>query len=82
MRAASKDNDRSERFEHYRTLASLKEYVLIAQDKPHVEQFVRQPDDRRLLSETNRLDGSIELASIGCSLSVSEIYVKVKLIGS
>lgn len=75
----TKDYDRGEKFEHYRALASLMEYLLIAQDKAHIEQFVRQSDDRWLLSETNRLDGSIELLSIACSLSVAETYAKVDL---
>jgi len=78
---STKDYDRGEKFEHYRTLTSLMEYILIAQDKHHVEQFVRQPDNRWLLSETNQLDGIIELDSIGCELALTEIYNKVKVTG-
>ena len=47
--------DRGGKFAHYRKLASLMEYVLIAQTKPHVEYYVRQPDNRWLLAETNNL---------------------------
>lgn len=71
--------DRGGKFEQYRTLESFKEYVLVAQDKPHVEHFVRQPDNRWLLSETNRMEDSIELNSIGCTLALTEIYDKVNL---
>lgn len=78
---STKDYDRGEKFEHYHTLTSLREYILIAQDKHHVEQFVRQPDNRWLLSETNQLDGVLELDSIGCSLALNEIYDKVKVTG-
>lgn len=74
---STKDYDRGEKFEHYRTLISLAEYVLIAQGKPHVEHFVRQPDNRWLLAETNRLEDTIHLPSIACDLALAEVYDKV-----
>ncbi len=76
---SSKDYDRGGKFEHYRSLASLNEYVLIAQDKYHVEHFVRQPDNRWLLSETNWLEDTIHLSSIDCDLALIEVYDKVEL---
>ena len=76
---SSKDYDRGGKFEHYRSLASLNEYVLIAQDKHHVEHFVRQPDNRWLLSETNWLEDTIHLSSIDCDLALIEVYDKVEL---
>jgi len=76
---SSKDYDRGGSFEHYLSLASLNEYVLIAQDKHHVEHFVRQPDNRWLLSETNRLEDTIHLSSIDCDLALIEVYDKVEL---
>jgi Uma2 family endonuclease len=79
---STKDYDRGGKFEHYRTLTSLTEYVLIAQDKYHVEHFVRQPDSRWLLAETNRLDDTIHLPSIACDLALTEVYDKVDTLGS
>lgn len=76
---STKDYDRGGKFEHYRSLASLSEYVLIAQDKYHVEHFVRQPDNRWLLSETNRLEDTIHLPSIDCALALIEVYDKVEM---
>ena len=77
---STKDYDRGEKFEHYRTLPSLSEYVLIAQDKYHVEHFVRQPDNRWLLSETNLLEDTIHLSSIACDLVLTEVYDKVEML--
>ena len=77
---STKDYDRGEKFEHYRTLISLAEYVLIAQDKPHFEHFVRQPDNRWLLAETNRLEDTIHLPSIACNLALAEVYDKVDIL--
>ncbi|MBI5015561.1 MAG: Uma2 family endonuclease [Deltaproteobacteria bacterium] len=76
---STKDYDRGGKFEQYRTLESLKEYVLIAQDRPHVEHHVRQPDDRWLLEETNRPEDVVALPSIGCTLALIEIYDKTEL---
>ena len=76
---STKDYDRGEKFEHYRMLPSLSEYVLIAQDKYHVEHFVRQPDNRWLLSETNLLEDTIHLSSIACDLALAEVYDKVEM---
>ena len=75
---ATQDYDRGAKFEQYRTIESLAEYVLIAQNKPHVEHFVRQPDGRWILSETNRLDAHIELSCIGARLALADLYEKVK----
>lgn len=72
--------DRGEKFEQYRLLASLKEYVLIAQHKHHVEHFVRQADNTWLLSETNQLADTVALISIGCHLQLAEIYDKVDVL--
>jgi Uma2 family endonuclease len=76
---STKDYDRGGKFEHYRSFASFREYVLIAQDRCHVEHFVRQSDNRWLLSETNRLEDTIHLSSINCNLALTEVYAKVEM---
>ncbi len=69
--------DRGEKFAHYRRIESLKEYVLVAQDKHRVEHYIRQPDDQWLMSERNKVEDRMELVSINCTLLLSEIYDKV-----
>ena len=71
--------DRGRKFEHYRHLDSLVEYVLIAQQRPHVESFRRQSDQHWLLAECSGLDGTLRLESIDCDLALAEIYAKVEL---
>ena len=73
--------DRGKKPEHYRSIPSLAEYVLIAQDKPHVEHYVRQPDNQWLLSETDKLEDTILLPSIQCNLRLAENYLKIKFGG-
>lgn len=58
----------------YQSIASLQTYVLVAQDRARIEQYVRQPDDTWLLSTAAGLDKSIYLASIDCTLALSEVY--------
>ncbi len=70
--------DRGEKFEHYRKLDSLQEYLVIAQERHHVEHHVRQPEGQWLLSETDSVDAVIELPSIACHLLVADIYEKVE----
>jgi Uma2 family endonuclease len=69
--------DRGKKFESYQRIASLTEYVLVSQDIPRVEQFLRQLDGRWLYSETSG-EGIIELASIECKLSFRDIFAKVE----
>jgi Uma2 family endonuclease len=69
--------DRGKKFEQYRTLPSLREYLLFAQDAPHIERYTFRPDGCRLFSDSKGKDASIELASISCTLPLSEIYDKV-----
>ncbi|MBL8163980.1 MAG: Uma2 family endonuclease [Anaerolineae bacterium] len=68
--------DRGKKFTDYRTLQSLQEYILIAQDKAYFERYVRQ-DDAWLLREVRGLDATLELSAIGCTLALAEVYDKV-----
>ena len=72
--------DRGGKFTHYRKLTSLMEYVLIAQTKPHVEHYVRQPDNRWLLAEADSLHQSLHLPSTDCHLVLAEVYDKVDIV--
>ena len=71
--------DRGRKFEHYRKLESLAEYVLIAQHRPHVESYRRQPDQQWLLTESTGLESTLRLHSIDCELALMEVYDKVEL---
>jgi Uma2 family endonuclease len=71
--------DRGKKFEHYRQIDSLLEYLLVAQDHHRVEQFTKQKDGRWIFAEASSLEDTIKLASIGCELALEEIYDKIKL---
>ncbi len=70
--------DRGTKFEHYRTINSLSDYILVAQDKIHLEYYVRQSDRSWLFSEFKFVKDKFQIQSIGCELSLKEIYEKVE----
>ena len=69
--------DRGDKFTGYRQLESLQEYLLVAQDRPHVEQYTRLRDGRWLLSEAAHLEAVIHLPSLAADLALSEVYADV-----
>ena len=77
---STKDYDRGGKFAQYRKIPSFAEYVRVAQDECHVEQFVKQAHGGWLLSETSRLEDTLTLPSIECTLPLSDIYEKVQFL--
>lgn len=71
--------DRGRKFGFYRTIESLADYVLVAQDECRVEQYAKQPDGRWLLTDHRLPEDLVELASIQSTLKLSEVYEKVAL---
>lgn len=69
--------DRGAKFAHYRRLASLQQYVLVAQDRLSIECYTRHAPDQWLLSEVTELEQILTLGSIGCTLTLKEVYEKV-----
>lgn len=68
--------DRGGKFAHYRKIPTLREYLLVAQDQPSIERYLRQ-GDVWILSEAVGLEADVPLESIDCVLSLREVYDKV-----
>ncbi len=65
--------DRGRKFAYYRTIKSLQHYILVAQDKPAVERYVRNADDSWTLAVFG--DGAnVELAALQCTINVDSLY--------
>jgi Uma2 family endonuclease len=71
--------DRIAKSSYYRTLDSLAEHLLVAQDEVRLEQYVKQANGQWLLFECSSLDKVVELPSISCSLALRDVYDKVSL---
>ncbi len=70
--------DRGTKSAHYRQIDSLQEYVLVSQSEPRVEVYQRLPDGNWLLREALSIDQSITLASVGITLPLQEVYLRVE----
>ena len=69
--------DRGSKAEHYRTLSTLSDYLLIDQSTVHVEHYRRQSADQWLLTDHRSLDATVILDSIACHLPLVDLYDKV-----
>ncbi len=65
--------DKEEKRIAYQKIPSLKEYLIVAQDIPHITQYQRQ-NRRWTRKDFGDLNGSLTLASVDSQLSISDIY--------
>ena len=70
--------DRGRKFERYRLIESLREVLLIEQDRRHIDLFRREADDRWVL-ESYGPDGELQLASLDVKLTLESIYEDVDI---
>ncbi len=70
--------DRGKKFEHYRQIPTCREYLLVSQHEPRIEQFIRQPNGEWALKEAAGLSAEIKLASLGIVLRLAEVFAKVQ----
>jgi Uma2 family endonuclease len=68
--------DRGGKFHYYQRLASLQEYILVSQDRCLVERYTRQ-GEQWILRAWNRMDETLPLASVGCEITLKDIYFRV-----
>ena len=66
--------DRGGKFDRYRRLPSLRQYVLVGQETPSVESFDRQPDDSWLLTDVAWPNGVLAMNAIPAAIPLREIY--------
>jgi len=70
--------DRGKKFQFYRGLESLTDYILVAQDHLLVEHFARLPDGTWLLSAFDDLEAVAHIKSLGCDLPLADVFAKVE----
>lgn len=68
--------DRGAKFDHYRSIESLRTYLLIAQDRALIEQFQRQ-ENGWFLTVAKGLESRVTLESLTCELTLAEVYDRV-----
>ncbi|HKB45299.1 MAG TPA: Uma2 family endonuclease, partial [Chitinophagaceae bacterium] len=76
---STKDYDRGTKFTLYRSIKTLKEYILIDSTSVSVELFMRQEDNSWNLTEYKQLSDSFYISTIALTLSLKDIYDDVSL---
>lgn len=66
--------DRDAKFLAYQEIPSFKEYLLVASERAHVIQYLRQADGGWLRRDVIGLESQVTLESVGVILPLSDIY--------
>ena len=74
--------DRGKKFENYRQIPELREYLLVSQKEPRIEQFVRQENEQWLLREAAGLAATLSLPSLEINISLAEVFAGVQLVAA
>jgi Uma2 family endonuclease len=70
--------DRGKKFEHYRQIPTCREYLLISQKEPRIEQFIRQANGEWILKEAAGLEAELKLPSLGIVLPLAEVFANIE----
>lgn len=77
LSASTEAYDRGDKFTSYKSIPSLIEYLLVAQHRPHVSQFIKQADSSWLNLEFNSLEDTLKIVTLDCEMTLAEIYQDV-----
>ncbi len=69
--------DRNEKLQEYLQIESLHAYLLVSQDEPKLERFMRNEAGEWIYSFATGLADELALPGIGCLLALSKVYQKV-----
>ena len=69
--------DRGPKFLSYQGIATLQEYLLVHQDQPVLEHYLRRSDDTWIYHKLEGTASGLDLPSIQCSLKLEEVYLSV-----
>lgn len=73
--------DRGLKFDFYRHIPSFREYVLVQQDRPYVSVFYREEENLWRTTDVGGKGKEVELQSIGCTLSLDDMYDNIDFAG-
>ena len=71
---STKKYDKNDKFFTYQHIESFQEYVLISQNQPAVQQYIRQTDGTWKYKATIGLNSEVYFESVETTVSLSEIY--------
>lgn len=68
------DFDRYQKFEYYKTIPTLQEYVLIRVEQVQIQHFVRQLDHQWNETVYTEMEATFSLVSVPCVMPLTDIY--------
>jgi Uma2 family endonuclease len=71
---STKEYDKNDKFFTYQNVESFREYVLVSQNRPAIQQYVRQPDGTWNYRATIGLTSEVYLESVETTLLLEDIY--------
>ncbi|MCC5642505.1 Uma2 family endonuclease [Nostoc sp. CHAB 5824] len=74
---STKNYDRKDKFQAYRTISTFQEYLLIDQTRIHVDQFSKTGKKQWALREYDEEDEAIALITVPFEISLQDLYNKV-----
>ena len=74
---STRDYDRGLKFNLYKQVPSLREYVVVESENPRVECYRRGADDQWVVEMMDDPGATVRLASVACEIPMGEIYRKV-----
>ncbi|NJN77548.1 MAG: Uma2 family endonuclease [Saprospiraceae bacterium] len=75
---SSKNYDKGEKFEYYRSLPTFKEYMIIYQTMPKVQTWFKEAEDLWRIGNAEGLEATVVLHSIGLEIALKDIYKRIK----
>ena len=73
--------DRGAKFDFYRSLESLREYVLVSSKEPRILVFSRDAEGAWIFRDFAGMDAVCHLRSLDCSLPLAQVYENVPFTG-
>ena len=71
---STEGTDRGKKFAKYKQLESFTDYLLVAQDEPQIDYFIKQSNGDWLQKSFRGMDAEIYIASLDCTLRLADIY--------
>lgn len=82
MSPSTEKHDRGLKFQLYRTIESLQDYILVDQHQIRVEHYTRQPGGTWALKDYQKMEETLTIGSISASIPLGRIYEGIALPGN
>lgn len=75
---STRNYDQGDKFTHYRSIASLQDYLLVESQSVQISHYQRQGEHEWLLREYQSLEDTLCLGSLQIQMTVASFYERVK----